>query len=203
MPASKKVESEPPAQASSPIILIDNNMIQHFLSKEYGKQLEPILKEVEEMGATLAVSQIVVYEALKAIVFNKDKFNEVSNFFEQYILRFPVDERVLVEAARVHEIYGIDKNTKSHRDSFSTEDIIIATTSMMQGAYVMTCDANDFPMPFFKETNRQYVYYEQKGRRKHLIVYLLEPDSEAISAALSTLTPSKSRKAKASDKAKP
>jgi len=195
MANSKKVESEPSAQTPSPIILIDNNMIQHFLSKEYGVQLEPILKEIEELGATLAVSQIVVYEALKAIVFNDDKFTEVSKFFEQYILRFPVDENVLVESARVHEIYGMDKNTKSHRDSFSTEDIIIATTSMMQGAYIMTCDANDFPVPFFKETTRQYVYYEQKGRRRHLIIYLLEPDSEAITAALNTLSPAKPKKA--------
>ncbi len=192
--ANPKKQGDESAQATSPIILIDNSMIQHFLSKEYGKQLEPILKDLEEIGATLAVSQIVVYEALKAIVFNDDKFTQVSKFFEQYILRFPVDEGVLVECARVHEIYGMDKNTKSHRDSFSTEDIIIATTSMMRGAYIMTCDVNDFPMPFFKENNRQYVYYEQKGRRKHLIIYLLEPDPEAITAALNMLSPSKVEK---------
>ncbi|HSX06388.1 MAG TPA: hypothetical protein VLG92_01565 [Candidatus Saccharimonadia bacterium] len=192
--ADFKKQNDESAQTGVPIILIDNNMIQHFLSKEYGKQLETILKEIAAIGATLAVSQIVVYEALKAIVFNEDKFTEVSNFFEQYILRFPVDENVLIESARVHEIYGMDKNTKGHRDSFSTEDIIIATTSMLQGAYIMTCDANDFPMPFFKENNRRYVYYEQKGRRKHLIIYLLEPDNEAITAALNMLNPANPEK---------
>ncbi|OGL29980.1 hypothetical protein A3D14_02665 [Candidatus Saccharibacteria bacterium RIFCSPHIGHO2_02_FULL_47_12] len=176
--------------AQAPIILIDNNMIQHFLSKHLGKELEPILKEVEDIGAVLSVSQIVVYEALKAIVFKPTRFAEVSGFFEKYIVRYPVNEEVLIEAARVHEVYGSDKHTKAHRDSFSSEDVIIGTTAMMLGAFVMTCDANDFPIPFFKEVNRQHIYYQEKGRRRHIVMYLLQPDGEAIGAALEQLNTS-------------
>jgi predicted nucleic acid-binding protein len=184
-----RTSSPDPQDDNTPIVLIDNNMIQHFLGKETGKHLEPILKELVDVGATLAASQIVVYEALKAIVFNETKLKGVVNFFENYLVRYPVNEDVLIESARVHEIYGSDKDTKGHRDKFSTEDIIIATTAMMLGAYILTCDANDFPIPFFKEANRQYIYYEEKNRRKHLIVYLLHPDPEAIGAALEKLKP--------------
>lgn len=196
--------NEQNGDASAPIIIIDNMMIQHFLSKEVGKELEPILEEIEQVGATLAVSQIVAYEALKAIVFDPVKFKKVSDFFEKYLLRYAVDEDLLVDAARVHEIYGHDKDTKNHRASFSTEDIIIATTAMRQGTYVLTCDANDFPIPFFKEINRQVIYYEKKNRRKFIVMYLLEPDTETIQAAIDALEPPKPpKKVKAPKKKKP
>lgn len=134
---SKQLTEDP---ETGPIILVDNNMIQHFLNKEVDARMGSLLQEIQQVGAVLAVSQIVVYEALKAIIFNDAKYREVSAFFEEYLVRYPVSEEVLVECARVHEIYGSNEHTKAHRGSFSTEDIIIATTAMMLGAYVMTCD---------------------------------------------------------------
>jgi len=183
MPEEPHQEESPVA----PIVLIDNNMIQHFLSKDVGEKLEPLLSEFQKAGAVLAVSQIVVYEALKAIIFNPGKFSEVNAFFEKYLMRFPVDEAILMEAARVHEIYGSDDCVKGFRNTISTEDIIIATTAMLRGAYVVTCDASDFPVPFFKEINREYVDYVFKGRRKHIVVYLLQPDNIAVGKALEQL----------------
>lgn len=181
---------------SVPIILLDNNMIQHFLRKTTTEQFGPILEEIEKIGATLATSQIVVYEALKAIIFNDEKYTAVAKFFEDSLTRYPVNEEVLVEAARVHELYGSDEHCKKHRDSFSTEDIILATTSMLLGAYIITSDPNDFPMPFFKENNRQHIDYVEKGRRKHIGIYLLEPDTDAINAALEILRPPKAKTSK-------
>jgi len=191
--ASVEADSTTSRGGTAPIVLLDNNMIQQFLNKEVGKELQDLLKTFSDLGAELAISQVVVYEALKAIVFNNAKFKEVSNFLEKYLIRYPVSEDVLVESARVHEIYGTDEHAKSSRSGISTEDIIIATTAMMLGAYVMTCDANDFPIPFFKENNRQCVYYEVKNRRKHIIIYLLEPDNEAINAALEQLNPAQQK----------
>jgi predicted nucleic acid-binding protein len=174
------------------IFLLDNNMIQHLLNKEAGPHLKPLLEEIEKAGARLAVSQIVVYESLKAIIFNPEKSEVVIDFFEKSIKRYPVSEEVLVNAARLHELYGSDEYCRTHRSSISTEDVIIATTSITLGAYVMTCDANDFPAPFFKESHRQYIYYAHKGRRKHVIVYIFQPDAEAIEAGLNKLNPVKS-----------
>lgn len=173
------------------VILLDTHMIQHFLNKETAPHLVDTLKEIEEIGAVLGVSQIVVYESLKAIVFNEQKYKVVADFFEKYLVRYPVGEDVLFDAARVHELYGSDSNTKNRREGISTEDIIIGTTAMIQGAYVMTCDANDFPIPFFKEVDRKYVYYEVRNMRKHIVIYMLEPDAEAIEAGLYKANPPK------------
>ncbi|MEK7594881.1 MAG: PIN domain-containing protein [Patescibacteria group bacterium] len=176
------------SNSSNPIvILLDNNAIQAFLGKDTAPELAEFLKEVDEVGATLAVSDIVLYEALKAVIFDEQKTAEVANFFDNYLTRYNVDEDVLISAARVHEMYGSDKATKGSRHACSTEDIIIATTSMILGAYVLTSDGNDYPMPFFKESNRIAIYYQVKNRRRHKIFYLLQPDQEAISNALAQL----------------
>lgn len=175
------------APETTPIVLIDTHMIQHFLSKEVGKELEELLAQLENIGAKLAVSEVVIYEALKAIIFNKDKFNKVDKFFEKYLTRYPVNEEVLVDAARVHEIYGYNEKTRASRQSISTEDIIIATTAMRMGVHLITCDVNDYPAPFFREINRQYIPYVVKNRKKHIVVYLLQPDSDIITKAIDEL----------------
>ncbi len=144
---------------------------------------------MEATGLELAVSDIILYESLKAIAFNGKKSTSVIDFINKYLTRYNVDSNVLTQAARVHEIYGHDPDTRQRRSGISTEDIIIGTTSMILGAYILTCDCNDFPMPFFKENNRQIVYYTLGGKRKHIIMYLLEPDNEVIAAALAELEP--------------
>jgi len=170
-----------------PIILIDNNLIQSFLSKEIGPQLEPILKEVVDIKAELAVSDIILYEALKAIVFDEKKWKPVADFIDNTLARYEVNRDVLINAAKVHELYGGNENTRNHRQGISTEDIIIATTSMMLGAYIMTSDCNDFPRPFFTEVNKQIVFYKQGVRTKHIVIYLLQPDMEVIEHGLNHL----------------
>lgn len=168
-------------------ILLDTNMIQHFLDKEKSPHLTNILGTITGDEVELAVSLIVVYESLKAIVFKPEKFNQVNNFFRDYIIRYPIDERLLLEAARVHEMYGSIAAIKTHLDAISTEDIIIATTAMLYGAYVLTCDVNDYPAPFFKEANRIIVDYKKGRVQKHIVVYVLGPDDKIITRHLSQL----------------
>ncbi len=86
-------------------------------------------------------------------------------------------------------MYGANDNTKAYRPAISSEDIIIGTTAMMLGAHVLTCDCNDFPRPFFKEVNKRVLFYEEKGRQKHIIIYLLVPDANVIKATYASLDP--------------
>jgi predicted nucleic acid-binding protein len=140
------------------------------------------------MGAELAVSDVILYESQKAIAFDPKKSGEVSDFISQYLTRYLVDDNVLIQAARVHEIYGSHETTKNYRSGFSTEDIIIGTTAMLLGAYVLTTDCNDFPAPFFKEVSRNVIYYEVKNRRRYKVIYVLEPDQQVIGEAVDNLT---------------
>jgi predicted nucleic acid-binding protein len=185
MPEATQKQSD--TTDSTIIILLDNNVVQAFLNKDTAPHLSGFLEEVEQIGATLAVSDITLYEALKAIIFDTKKATEVANFIDHYLTRYLVDDNVMINAARVHELYGSDKATKSSRHSCSTEDIINATTSMLLGAYILTSDGNDYPMPFFKEVSRIPVYFEVGNRRNYKVFYLLQPVSEAITDALSVL----------------
>lgn len=182
---NKEQESTAPP---APIFLLDNNVIQAFLSKDTAPKLQELLEQVDEIGAVLAVSDIVLYESQKSIVFDPVKSGEIFSFIDQYITRYLVDDNVLIQAARVHEIYGSHENTKNYRAGISTEDIIIATTSMLLGAYVLTTDCNDFPAPFFKEVSRDVIYYEVKDRRKYKVIYVLQPDQQVIGEAVDNLT---------------
>lgn len=184
----------------APVFLLDNNAVQSILGKETAPLLEPLLKEIGDIGGVLAVSDIVLYEALKAIVFDEQKVRPVAEFIDTYLTRYLVDDNVLIAAARVHEIYGSEPATKKFRDKYSTEDIIIATTAMIIGAYIITSDCNDFPMPFFKEINRQTLYYEEGDRRRHIIIHVLQPDQEVITNAINKLSSTRAKK-KATTKA--
>lgn len=185
-----------------PVILLDNNILQHFLNKDTAPHLKELLDDVERVGAVLAVSDIILYESLKAIAFNDEKSGAVIEFIEKYLTRYQVDANVLTEAARVHEIYGSDSDTKQRRSGISTEDIIIGTTAMILGAFVLTSDCNDFPIPFFKENNRQIVFYEVNKKRKHIVIHLLQPDNDVIAAALADLMPPSRPEVKATAKKK-
>ena len=167
----------------APIFLLDTNAIQSFLGKDTRPLLESMLQEINDVGGILAVSDIVLYESLKAIVFNPTKVQPIADFIDTYLTRYAIDENVLIAAARVHEMYGNEPATKPYREKYSTEDIIIGTTAMLVGGYVLTSDCNDYPAPFFKEISRQTMYYIAGNRRRHLRMHLLQPDQEVISSA--------------------
>ena len=181
-------DSEQQNTPSKPIVIIlDTNAIQAFLNDDTATELAGFLDEVQALGVVLAASDVSLYEALKSIVFDAKKTESVTSFFDNYLTRYLTDENILINAARVHEMYGADTATKGNRHSCSSEDIIIATTAMIEGAYVFTSDGNDYPMPFFKEMNRVPIYYQVGSRRKYKVFYLLEPDSDVIGDAIAKL----------------
>ena len=94
---------------------------------------------------------------------------------------------VLISAAQLYEIYGDEPACRPYRDKFSTEDIIIATTSVPTGAYILTSIAM-ISGTIFLEVNRQTFYYYKGHRRKHLILHLLQPDNGVINDALEKLS---------------
>lgn len=170
-------------EPSKPIILFDNNSIQHALNKNLGAELQPLLQELAVThDAIFAISDVIIYESLKAIVNDEAKFKIVADFIDEQMTRYPLDENILVAAARLHELYGYHSETKGHK--MSSEDIIIGATAILTGAYVFTSDCNDFPRPFFTEFYRGVFFYEEKGRRRHVVKYLLEPDTDTINSVL-------------------
>ncbi|MCA9326204.1 type II toxin-antitoxin system VapC family toxin [Candidatus Saccharibacteria bacterium] len=188
MPKSSAPANTETGNPKAPIFLLDTNAVQSFLGDATAPLLRPTIEEIKEVGGILAVSDIVLYEALKSIVFKPKKLRSITAFIDEYLTRFTIDEDVLISAAQLYEIYGDEPACRPYRDKFSTEDIIIATTSVLTGAYILTSDCNDFPAPFFLEVNRQTFYYYKGHRRKHLILHLLQPDNGVINDALEKLS---------------
>ncbi len=154
---------------ASPIILLDTNTIQHALSKASAPQITAFLSELASDGnATLSISDIVIYESLKSIAFTPKKSNPVANFIDNSLTRYPISHDVLVGAAQLHEMYGKNDAVRAHLNAISTEDLIIAVTSILTGGFVLTSDCNDFPGPFFDVVHKQVFYFQDGSKRKHI-----------------------------------
>lgn len=176
------------AEAVRPIVLLDTNTIQHALGKATGPQLSPLLQELtNDFNATLAISDIVIYESLKSKAFKQKHVEEVTSFMDDKLTRYLVDHEVLISAAQLYDLYAANKEVKMSRDSFSIEDIIIAATAYKLNAYILTSDCNDFPRPYFTEVYKNVFYYEESGRSGHFIKYLFQPDFDVLQAALAQM----------------
>lgn len=58
-------------------------------------------------------------------------------------------------------------------------DKIIAASALLSNSVILTANAVDFPAPFFKEVERQYITFAMKRERtRTIVVYLLQPQIE-------------------------
>lgn len=168
--------------------MLDTNTLQHALGKSTAPEITLLLEELTNgFNAVLAISDIVIYEALKAKAFKQKHVDEVTTFMDEKLTRYLVDHGVLISAAQLYDLYAADKEVKMNRDSFSSEDIIIAATAYKLNAYVLTSDCNDFPRPYFTEIYKRVFYYQDNNRSRHFVKYLFQPDFDVLEAALAEI----------------
>jgi predicted nucleic acid-binding protein len=154
--------------------LLDTCILQDLSSTKIGSQIVNQLTLLIQAGVILAISDYATYELLRgAFVKTEAEGEKVLNAFKRY----SVSTEVLRAAARLDTLY---KNDGIH-SGISDGDEILAATSIIINAPVITRNGRDFPMPFFKEYRREIIIYDQIGRReKTTVLYFLEPDYQVI-----------------------
>lgn len=75
MPKSNTPANTEIGSPKAPIFLLDTNAVQSFLGDVTAPLLRPTTEEIKEVGGILAVSDIVLYEALKSIVFKPKNYS--------------------------------------------------------------------------------------------------------------------------------
>ncbi len=174
-------DAEEEASFQQTILLLDTNTIQYALHKECGPQVQAFLDELVSVNdGVLSISEIVIFESLKSIAFKPSKRDKVSDFIDSNLTRYQVNHSVLIGAAQMHEMMGAHDATKNYRQSITSEDLIIGVTAILTQGYIITSDCNDFPGPFFDVKHKDVIYYNEKGRRKHVVMYIIQPDMEII-----------------------
>ncbi|MCP6719534.1 MAG: hypothetical protein KJI71_04930 [Patescibacteria group bacterium] len=154
--------------------LLDTCVLQDLSSPRIGKKVLEILGGLTVKGAKLAISQYCAFELLRgANKKNEEAGLGIINSFKNYI----VSDNVFLMAARLTTLY---KNEKTD-SGISDGDKIIAATSIITSAPIITRDGSDFPRPFFKELKCETITYDEKKRRKKTtVMFFLEPNYEVI-----------------------
>lgn len=173
------------------VLLLDNNLIQYSLSPECGSDVWPFLEATAtQNNATLSISDIVIFEALKSIIFKTDKRQAVADFIDNNLVRYPVSHEVLIGAAQLHDMYGSDEYIRSYMNSISSEDLIIGVTAITTNGYIVTTNCKDFPEPFFDVADKRTFHFKDvKQKPKHIVTYIIKPDLMAINEIYNSLEP--------------
>jgi len=164
--------NKPPAPIQN--ILLDTNIILYLGNICLADYLIGYLTEFAKRGFGLAISDVTINEALC----NTTKIQEVKiiqtlNLFKTY----QIAQNVLIASSRLSTLY---KNENIPLSQISLSDKIIASTAILTGSLILTGDINDFPRPFFNESEQRLVQYQKRNKPQLLVLELLSPNYPVI-----------------------
>lgn len=165
-----------PIDKTKRYVILDTCIISCFSNDELGAKLITLLNEVVALGYGIAISDITLFESINGTsVETEIKMEQILQGVERYYIK----KDVLFAAAHMGGLY------KAHNyqlDQFGIGDQIIAGTSVIRNALVLTKNGRDFPPPMFKELDRRMIEYTSKEYPVCVPVYFMEPQLEYISA---------------------
>ncbi len=160
-------------------ILLDSCVIQYSLSKEKGllKATVDLIEELIQNDNKLYVSEFSYYELLRsASTENKAKVLEELDHYE----KIPQSADRLERATLLYSAYLKEGSIKSVLNSISDMDVFIGSLVFTDSApLLLTADFNDYPRPFFKETEVKSLEYKKgRGHKCTQYYYFLEANLE-------------------------
>ena len=172
LPAKKIIRRYPPT-----LLLYDSCILQNLCGK-MRSGIEPFLTEIQSQTSP-RISDYTVYELLRGA--NKKTEQEMRGVLNK-ITRFGVSTKVLVLSSLLYTLYQEERVDSGISDG----DKILAATSILTQAPIMTQNGRHFPRPFFDEMEINFcrktiIEYGSKQRQRDTsIVYFLEPDYSVI-----------------------
>jgi len=152
------------------LIIFDSNIIQYTAHQKSANAFKKYIAELITRGFTFAISNITVYELLKGAT-QRTEAKMVSLLDEFY--KFEIDESVLQYAAKLESVYKLED---IYPNEIEDGDKIIVVTALLSSGIILAANAMDFPVPFFKEVERQFITFEYgRERTRTIVVYLLQP----------------------------
>src|SRR6266700_7651320 len=161
-------------QKQAQYVIVDTNVLIYAGSKQREKS-EAVIRCLEDVVATgklLAISEITVYEYLRRLWGRKAE--EAAEHLKQYE-RKVVSSEVFSLAAHLDGLYveeGIDR--------VDDADKIIAATTILENALVLTGNHKDFPSPFFVPDTFMTLPIKSRNYTRHLDLALYRPHFELI-----------------------
>ncbi len=156
-------------------VLLDTNIVSNVLSKETDlvSKTQAVLEELNKNGNSFYVSQLTKYELLRSA---DDKQRDKCKKYLGKLVQIDINENRLDRATRLYSLYKNRAAIKNHLHSISDIDVFIGSLIFTdKNTYLLTADGNDFPRPFFLETQVWCVEYVKKqGQKAFMHYYLLK-----------------------------
>ncbi len=171
-------------------IILDTNVFDLLSNKELEPKFIALLREAVGLGYGIVICDIVLFELLQEASMDKELWimQQLSD-----VPSLPLTQEVMFAAAHVASLY---KEEGLELKQFAIGDRIIAGTSVMNNALILTKNGRDFPEPFFKELDRRHVDYENGSVQACVYLYFKEPQLDVITKHHSMRTASIQKKAK-------
>lgn len=153
-------------------MVVDTNVISHALTPNQTQVYTELFKSLEQKY-TFLVSGFTKFELTRSS--NKDHRNKIVRYIKDNMYHVELSDILMTFASRLYFLYKKHDSTKGR--IIGDGDIINAALAIAKNCPVLTTDTHDYPLPFFKETDRQRIEYTSTKKRPTMdMVYVLEPD---------------------------
>lgn len=158
------------------LLLIDTNIISHALIPNQTKAYAKLFKTLES-DYKFVITGYTRYELMCSS--DKNHRYKIDKYLDQEMATVVLSDGLMHFSARVFYLYSKHVSTKGVK--IGTGDIINAALAIVKDCELLTIDNNDYPTPFFSETDRRRVTYNSKKNRETTdTVYILKPDLENV-----------------------
>jgi predicted nucleic acid-binding protein len=164
-----------PKRPPDKLVLLDTNVLIDNLHRDKGAAVEQVLTAFQKQGFVLAVSVLSRYEG--SCHAEIEKVQKFTALFDK-LTHFNVNEAVSDTAATLFVLYKKHDNIQDNAPS--TQDVMIAATSVNTNLDILTADRHDFPAPYFFEVDHFEVGCKIKGRKHIHTIFWLRPSHDRI-----------------------
>lgn len=155
-------------------VIIDTQVFTYLSDSNKTAEVVSFFNEVTSANYSLNYSDITTYEVMKSVTRKNEE--RALNLLNTFGL-FPVRTEELKAAARLEVLYRMEKiNT----DRISLADCIIAATSILSNAPIITVNHKDYPRPYFIELHSRRLSYVINDVRTTDVIFLLSPNLDVL-----------------------
>ena len=165
---------------SQKYIVIDSCILEYLLNRDMNDSITQQLGYWCNNVFTLSVSEVSYAELVDGA--HLDKETKVIDLLDKYH-SFAISKRIITGAGKIGSVYKQEFPTEK---TVSLGDKILAATSIIYGAPLVTANVKDFPHPFFKTLKDKNIIYMKDNKRRMINIALLFPNYEYLTYAFNT-----------------
>jgi predicted nucleic acid-binding protein len=158
-------------------IIVDSNIVQYLGNKHLANTIADYLSSYSD----IFYSEISLGELTAGA--RREEIEEKMRIVSQ-MKPIPIEQSMLFLSGQLHTIYTKAKIPYQH---ISLADRIIAASAISRNATIYTADVNDFPRPFFQETDEHVISYQYKNKSRFLVTQVLKPNYPVITEHINSV----------------